>query len=355
VIDDPTPPSLRPVTGGPREVERLVGEWLVEDRPEPLTVRTSGSISGPKDVLLSAKAVRASATATLARIGGPGQWVLALPAHYVAGLQVIARSILSRTSPVLLDDHADLRAATASLTGSRRYLALVPTQLHRFLQSPQETEALTAYDCVLLGGSAAPDSLLVAARDADVRVVTTYGMSETCGGCVYDGVALDGVAVAVDSDGAIRIGGAVLFEGYAARPDLTDRVLRDGWFHTSDLGRVDDDGRLVVLGRSDDVVVSGGVNISLAAVERRLRSMPDLGHVAVTARRDAEWGAEVVAVVERGSAQVPGLDQVRDHVAAELPRTWAPRHLVVVPVLPMLDSGKVDRQQLARLAEEAGT
>ncbi len=126
-------------------------------------------------------------------------------------------------------------------------------------------------------------------------------------------------------------------------------MLQDGWLRTSDLGRLDDDGRLVVLGRGDDVVVSGGVNVSLAAVEARLRAMPGLGHSAVTSRPDAEWGAEVVAVVEDGQ---PGIDAVRDFVAAELPRTWAPRHLLVVASLPMLDSGKVDRQRLAALAAE---
>jgi O-succinylbenzoic acid--CoA ligase len=302
--------------------------------------------------MLSARAVRASAEATTARIGGPGQWVLALPAHYVAGLQVITRSVLAGTSPVLLEDHPDLASATQALTGSRRYLALVPTQLHRLLKSPSETDALASYDCVLLGGSAAPQPLLTSALEAGVRVVTTYGMSETCGGCVYDGVALDGVGVALDADGLIRLSGPVLFEGYAGRPDLTAQVLQDGWFRTSDLGRLDDDGRLVVLGRSDDVVVSGGVNVSLAAVEARLRAMPGLGHIAVTSRPDAEWGAEVVAVIE-GDGGLPGIDAVRDFVAAELPRTWAPRHLLVVAALPMLDSGKVDRQRLAALAAGA--
>jgi O-succinylbenzoic acid--CoA ligase len=354
VSDRPASPSLRPVTGSPREVEQLVGRWLSEQAADALTVRTSGSTSGPKDVLLSAAAVRSSATATLARIGGPGQWVLALPAHYVAGLQVITRSVVSGSSPVLLDGHPDLVAATEALTGARRYLALVPTQLHRLLRSPLEVEALASYDCVLLGGSAAPLPLLEGAREAGVRVVTTYGMSETCGGCVYDGMALDGVAVAVDADGAIRLGGPVLFDGYEGEPDLTARVLRDGWFQTSDLGRLDDDGRLVVLGRSDDVVVSGGVNVSLAAVEARLRAMPGVGHAAVTSRPDVEWGAEVVAVIEGGGRR-PDIDAVREFVAAELPRTWAPRQLLVVASLPMLDSGKVDRQRLSRLVEEVGS
>ena len=341
--------SLRPLAGDPRAIERLVTRWLAEGGPEPLTVRTSGSTAGPKDVVLSSGALRASASATLARLGGPGQWVLALPAHYVAGLQVIVRSVLAGTSPVLLDEHRDLSAATAALTGQRRYLALVPTQLHRWLASDAGT--LAAYDAVLLGGAAAPVRLLAAARQAEVTVVTTYGMSETCGGCVYDGVPLDGVAVAVGAEGEIRISGPVLFDGYAGRPDLTAAVLRDGWFHTSDRGRLDDDGRLVVLGRSDDVVVSGGVNVPLPVVEARLLGMPGVDHAAVTARPDEEWGAEVVAVVER-TASTPDLAAVRDFVAAQHPRTWAPRRLLVVDDLPMLSSGKVDRQRLSALVQD---
>lgn len=338
--------SLRPLSGKPRRIEESVRRWLDQLDPVPLTVRTSGSTAGPKDVALSTATVRASATAALARIGGPGQWLLALPAHYVAGLQVITRSILGGTSPVVLDDQPDFAAATRTLTAERRYLAVVPTQLHRLLGS--DARSLASYDVVLLGGAAAPPRLLEAADDAGVNVVTTYGMSETCGGCVYDGVPLDGVAVALDAVGQIRIAGPVLFDGYDERPDLTAAVLRDGWFHTSDVGRLDDDGRLVVLGRSDDVVVSGGVNVPLSAVESRLSAMPGLDHVAVTSRPDPEWGAEVVVVLKRGPG-LPGLDELRDFVAEEQPRAWAPRALVVVEALPMLGSGKVDRQRLAGL------
>jgi O-succinylbenzoic acid--CoA ligase len=353
----PAAASLRPLSGTPREIERLVTAWLAEDDPQPLTVRTSGSTSGPKDVLLSTAAVTASATATNRRIGGPGRWLLALPSYYVAGLQVITRSVLAGTAPVALDDHPDLASATRALNRSteadasatRRYAALVPTQLHRFLASPADTEALTAYDCILLGGSAAPPQLLATARDRGVPVVTTYGMSETCGGCVYDGVALDGVAVAISADGEIRIAGPTLFDGYAGQVEATAAVLRDGWFHTADLGRLDDNGRLTVLGRRDDVVISGGVNVPLPAVEDRVRAMRGLGQAAVTSRPDPEWGSEVVVVVESATSPVPTLGAVRDFVAAEHPRAWAPRALVVVAAMPMLSSGKVDRQRLAEI------
>ena len=361
--------SLRPVAGTPDDIERLLGAFLAANEPAPLVVETSGSSGQAKQVALSARALRASATATLARLGGAGQWVLTLPAHYVAGLQVLTRSLLSGTTAVRLGDHDDLASAVNAMASGRRYLAAVPTQLHRWLAHADSVAALASLDAVLLGGGAASPELLTRAQDRGVRVVTTYGMSETSGGCVYDGVALDGVAVALGSGGEVRLAGPVLFDGYAGRPDLTAAVLRDGWLRTPDLGRFDAGGRLVVVGRADDVVVSGGVNVALPAVEACLQTMPGIGAVAVAARPDPEWGASVVAVVAgAGSADgpfsgvpagaavstaVPSLAAVRDFVADEHPRSWAPRELVVVDALPMLDSGKVDRQRLAALLDSS--
>ncbi len=338
-------------------MERLLRGWLDEPVDEPLTIATSGSTGAPKLVTLSAKALRASAAAGLSRLGGSGHWVLALPAHYVAGVQVICRSILSDTSPVVLADHRDLVAATAALDGDRRYLAAVPTQLHRWLASAGDVAALREHDAVLLGGAAAHPKLLDRAAQLDIRVVTTYGMTETCGGCVYDGVALDQVAVALGAAGEIRLTGPMLFDGYAGRPDLTASVMRDGWLHTPDLGRFDHDGRLEVIGRGDEVIVSGGVNIALPAVEERLELMPELAYVVVTSRPDPEWGMSVVAVVTTSAstpdAAAPSLGAVRDFVAAALPRSWAPRELVVVDALPFLPSGKVDRARLATLLDSS--
>ncbi len=333
-----------------------MARWIEEDRPAPLTVRTSGSTGEPKDVLLSADAVRASAHATLSRLGGPGQWVLALPAHYVAGLQVLVRSRLAATSPVILREHADLAAATGALTGERRYVSLVPTQLQRYLQDPVASEALASFDAVLLGGSAAAPELLRRARDHKLRVVTTYGMSETCGGCVYDGQPLDGVRVALDEQGSIRLAGPVLFDGYAGRPDLTADVLSDCWLHTADLGRFDDAGRLEVLGRTDDVVVSGGVNVALPAVELRVSAMPGVEQCVVVALPDPEWGSRVVAVVKATPKSAPpDVSAVRDWVGVELPRTWAPRAVVALDGLPLTEAGKPDRRAVvAMLRQQLG-
>jgi O-succinylbenzoic acid--CoA ligase len=339
------PASLRPVAGGPADVALLLASWLDAGDPSPLSVRTSGSTGEPKQVLLSPGAVRASAEASVHRLGGPGQWVLALPPHYVAGLQVLVRSHLAGIVPIVLSDQLDLPAATARLSLRRRYLACVPTQLHRWLTADGPAEALTEFDAVLVGGAPAGDRVLATARDRGVRLVATYGMSETCGGCVYDGIALDGVAIALGTDGRIRISGPVLFDGYDGRPDLTADALHDGWLHTPDLGRIDLDGRLVVTGRSDDLVKSGGITVPLAAVERRLSAMPGVEEVAVLATPDPEWGSRVVAVVV--AAQPPELSAVRDFVGDVHPRTWAPREVKVIDRLPRLPSGKVDRKRLA--------
>jgi O-succinylbenzoic acid--CoA ligase len=203
---------------------------------------------------------------------------------------------------------------------------------------------LQTFDAVLVGGGPTDDGLLDAARGSGVSVVRSYGMTETCGGCVYDGVPLDPVRLALGADGRIRLSGPVLFDGYAGRPELTANVLRGDWLVTSDLGELDADGRLVVTGRVDDLVKSGGVTVSIAAVERRLATLPGVTEVAVLGAPDAEWGTRVVAVLV-GPPDLE-LDRVRNHVSDVLPRTWAPREVRLVSRIPRLASGKVDRQSL---------
>lgn len=331
--------------GTSAEVLELLRAWNDADRePAPLVIETSGSTGEAKRVMLSRAAMRASAAASVRRLGGPGQWLLTLPATYVAGLQVLFRSLLSGTEPVVQD--GSFVETVAAMTGERRHVSLVPTQLHRMLGDPAERDALGTFDAVLVGGAAVPPELRARASEAGVRVVATYGMSETCGGCVYDGLPLDGVAVAVGSDGRVRVGGPVLFEGYDGLPDLTAQVLRDGWFLTQDVGRLDEDGRLQVLGRIDDVVLSGGVNVPAPAVAARLREHPAVHAVEVVGAPDAEWGQRVVAFVV-GDLR---LEEAREWVAQVHPRTWAPRDLRVLDVLPLLPNGKVDRMRLRELA-----
>ncbi len=328
---DGTGPALLTSTE-PAVLQALRADEPVED-DVAVVVPTSGSTGQPKGVLLSAQALRASADATAERLGGQGQWLLAIPASHVGGLQVLVRSVLAGTSPVVLARDEPFADAAARMTGSRRYVSLVPTQLRRLLDSP----ALLTFDVVLLGGAAAPADLLEQARGRGVRVVTTYGMSETSGGCVYDGVPLAGVEVQAGE--RIRLRGPVLATAYRDGP------LRepDGWFTTGDVGSWDG-ARLTVLGRADDVVVTGGEKVAPAAVEDRLRTHPAVVDVAVVGVPDAEWGQRVVAVVVLRAPL--GLDAARDHVAGPLPRAAAPRELRVVDVLPALTSGKVDRAAL---------
>jgi O-succinylbenzoic acid--CoA ligase len=333
-------PTLDPVRGSAVEILALLREWDAADDPAPLAVETSGSTGIPKRVRLSRSAMRASADATHARLGGPGQWLLNLPPAYVAGLQVLFRSVRAGTEPVVQD--GAFEAAVAAMTGSPRYVSLVPTQLVRLL----DEDVLGGFDTVLVGGARLEPALRARAADAGVRVVATYGMSETCGGCVYDGRPLDGVAVKVGADTRIRIGGPTLFDGYDGQPDLTAQAKEHGWFVTQDLGRIDHDGLLRVTGRVDDVVISGGVNVPAGAVAARLREHPSVTEAEVVGVPDPEWGQAVVAVVTGDLS----LAAARDWVAADLPRAWSPRRVVPVRELPLLPNGKVDRLAVERLA-----
>jgi O-succinylbenzoic acid--CoA ligase len=327
---------------GAAAVVAAVDRWLsAPGEPEPWVVETSGSTGTPKRVVLSRRAMLASATASAARVGGSGPWLLALPATYVAGLNVIVRSLVAGHEPVQLgDSFADAAAAV----GPGGFVSLVPTQLRRLLDT--DAPALRDFHTVLLGGGPIDPALRERAAEAGVRVVATYGSAETCGGCVYDGLPLDGVALALGADGRVRLGGPVLFDGYQGDPRLTSEVLVDGWFLTSDAGRIDEDGRLRLLGRLDDMVVTGGVNVPAPAVAARLRAHPAVAAAEVLGVPDEEWGNRLVAFVV-GAAT---LDELRDWVAVERPRSWAPRQLVVLPEIPLLPNGKPDRLRLRELA-----
>lgn len=339
---------LRPSDDPATAVDQLQA-WLEADAPQRLLIETSGSTGRPKRVVLTRDAVLASAHASARRLGTPaGRWALVLPSSYVAGVQVIVRSLLAGHRPVL--------GAFADEAGAAAYTSLVPTQLHRMLTRPDDVRALAAMDAVLLGGGPIDPAMRRHAESAGIRVVATYGASETAGGCVYDGVPLDGVALGLAADGRIRLGGPTVFSGYDGDPELTAATLVDGWYLTADAGRLDEDGHLVVLGRVDDVVVSGGVNVPLPAVAARLREHPDLAQVEVVGVPDEEWGQAVAAlVVLVDGRQAPTLEALRDWVAAAHPRAWAPRHLVVLDALPLLANGKVDRQALLAAATRATT
>lgn len=354
-----------------------------------LVLRTSGSTGAAREVALSASALRASGEATHTRLGGPGHWLLTLPATHVAGVQVVARAHAGHGLTAAPGGEPFTAAGFAALVhraprGARRYVSLVPTQLHRLVAAadagePAGLDALCSLDAVLLGGAATPAALLRRARAAGAPVVTTYGMTETCGGCVYDGVPLAGVRARLDpGSGVVELAGPVLADGYLGDPAATGTAFRtdaDGtrWFRTSDLGRVEGGvvggvvgedrhvdervpGRLTVLGRADDVVVTGGVNVSPAAVEDVVAGVEGIGEVCVVGVPDAEWGATVVAVVTLVAPAVAPpvvpaelVEAVRRRVADRLGRAAAPRRVVAVEDLPRRGPGKVDRAAVARL------
>lgn len=351
------------------------GPAVLADGPVPavpvpagtaLVIPTSGSTGAPRAVALSATALRASAEATHARLGGPGDWLLALPPTHVAGLQVISRSALG--GGALITDTFErftpdvvVRLERAA-TGERRYLSLVPTQLHRVMDDPCAVAALARLDAVLLGGAPASPALLKSARAAGIPAVTTYGMTETCGGCVYDGVPLDGVHVRLGAGAAgpvVELNGPMLATGYLGDDEATATAFIEEddhrWFRTSDLGAWDR-GILRILGRADDVILTGGVNVAPTEVEACVTGLDDVAEACVVGIPDAEWGQAVVAVVTamsghrlRGEDEL--LNDVRARVTAHLGAPAAPRRVVVVDSLPLRASGKVDRTACQSLAE----
>ena len=338
---DGTGPAVLPVSTDPAEAARvraaLRPEEPLDDDEVCLVVPTSGSTGEPKGVQLTAANLRASAAAASERLGGPGRWLLALPVTHIGGLQVLLRSLATGEEPVV----GDFATGTALLGSGRRYCSLVPTQLRRLLLSAPD--ALASYDAVLIGGAAAPPALLAQAKAAGVAVVTTYGMSETSGGCVYDGTPLPGVGVSVTD--RIVLTGAVVARGYRLRPDLTAEVFHANSFTTSDLGELHD-GALVVLGRADDIVVTGGEKVAPTAVEAALAELPAVADVTVIGVPDPEWGSRVVAVVVLHPGAELTLEETRAHVAVRISRVAAPRELRLVARLPLLPGGKVDRAAL---------
>lgn len=323
-------------------------DWLEASDPDPWIVETSGSTGRPKRVMLSQRAVHASIELSARRLGERGRWLLALPPSYVAGVNVITRALAAGAPPVVLAEHGSFTEAAAALGEGPRFVSLVPTQLHRLLET--DASVLARFHTVLLGGGPIDPTLRRRATEAGAHVVATYGSAETCGGCVYDGLPFDGVGLAIGADGRVRIGGPTLFDGYEGDPALTGEVLADGWFLTSDAGRLDEDGRLQLLGRVDDMVVTGGVNVPAAMVARRLREHPAVGAAEVLGVPDEEWGNRLVAYV--ATTTDLGLDELRDWVGEAHPRSWAPRQLVVLPEIPHLPNGKADRLRLKGLAEE---
>jgi O-succinylbenzoic acid--CoA ligase len=333
------------------------------DADTAVVISTSGSTGEAKGVEISRTALRASADATHARLGGPGSWLLATPAQYIGGVQVLVRSLLARTEPGIVDLSVPFRsagfaaAAEPVLAGprGRRYTAMVPTQLRTLLtDGGPGLAALAAFDAVILGAAATSDQLRTAAADAGVHVVPAYGMTETASGCVYDGVPLDGVRLRLAGQeagaGRIELSGPALATGYRGRPDLTEAVFRHGWFRTGDSGRLDEQGRLEVLGRTDDLINTGGVKVAPALVERALLAQAGVGEACVFGLPDEHWGQAVVAaIVPSDPADLPDQEKLRAAVRAGVGRAAVPKRVRYLDALPLRGPGKVDKAALRDL------
>ena len=388
-------------------------EHTESDSSIALVVGTSGSTGTPKRTALTARALAASAAATEnffnANPDAASQWLLALPAHYIAGAQVLARSVLAGTTPVIARSVIEpvhftpevFLQAVEQMDSARRFISLVPTQLHKLLESADANpslgaeihDALGSFTGILLGGAPASADLLAAAQKLGLNVVTTYGSAETAGGCVYSGSVLPGVRVELVPEegmptapdiegkpaqvGRIWISGAHLASGYigdAARTAEHFFTAADGtrWYRTDDYGLLDSANssatssfssvqpRLQVLGRSDDVLISGGVKISARAVATVLEEHPAVREACVVGLPDARWGTAIAAAVTLvpsvGAATAPAENHpalneelctlLRARCAEKLGAPAAPKQLSILPDFPLTSTGKPDRAEI---------
>jgi len=345
---------------GPAVLPRPGGAKLIHTAPlevpedVALVIETSGTTGSPKRVLLSGEALLASAAMAQDALGGPGTWLLALPAHYIAGVQVLTRSLGGGVPPRALHPQPFSSVAVADIAASLMdgagngplYTSLVPAQLQRLLDDaatmPVLAELMRRFDRILVGGQSLPRALADRVKDAGWRVTTTYGSSETAGGCVWDQKPLAGVAIR-EIDGRIALAGPMLAQGYLDNPEGSTRsfVTLEGtrWYRSDDAGFIDQEGLLNVQGRLDDVIISGGVKVSLGEIERVIHESLDVPGALVVAQADAQWGT-VPVVVAPGVVELSAL---RSLIQAQLGPAARPHRTLVMNPIPVLASGKPDR------------
>ena len=304
-----------------------------------LVIPTSGSSGRPRLVELSRNALEVAVGSSLRALaaGGEEGWVSCLPLAHIGGLLVVLRALLGG-APLLFRTTGELDPP-----GGYPYISIVPTQLARALDAGVD---LGGYRAMVVGGGGMEPGLTERASEAGAHLVITYGLTQSCGGVVYDGLPLPGVEVRVTEGGEVQLGGPTLLSGY--RDGAGAGLTADGWLPTGDAGWLDDGGRLHLHGRLDDLIVTGGENVWPGEVETVLRSHPAVADCAVFGRADRTWGRRVVAaVVPRDASSPPSLEALRDHVGAVLGRHRAPRELVIVGALPRTALGKLRRGGLA--------
>jgi O-succinylbenzoic acid--CoA ligase len=259
----------------------------------------------------------------------------------VGGLLVLLRGVLTG-APVEVHPGFHLEAVAAA---DADHVSLVPTMLYRLLEAGADLER---FRTILVGGAALTDPAATAARARGTRVVTTYGLTETCGGVVYDGRPVGDAAARLGPEGELQLAGPTLMRGYLGDPAATAAAFTlDGWLRTGDAGSIGDDGVVMVAGRLDERIRTGAETVWPQEVEAALRDHPGVAEVAVTGRSDSEWGEHVVAfVVPARIDAAPTLEELRDHAAERIARFKAPRELVLLPELPRTASGKVRRTEL---------
>jgi O-succinylbenzoic acid--CoA ligase len=311
-----------------------------------VVVATTGSSGISKSVGLSASSLLASAKASHKFLGAEfgNSWSLLLPLTHIAGINVLIRSLELGTEPV------DLRSATGDYPRAD-FTSIVPTQLYKAINGDtQLLKHLTEAKAVLVGGAQLTTELHLQAEKLGINIVTTYGMTETSGGCVYNGVPLDGVEISVTPDKTIAIKGSVVAKTYLGAESLWETKYKDGWFATSDIGRFEN-GKLIVEGRSDDVLISGGENISLSAIESSLHKQFPHKSFAAFSVKDSQWGDALhVAIAGDG---FPREEEITDYLAEQFGPVGKPKGFLFLPELPLIGIGKVDRNQLVDLHMEA--
>lgn len=272
----------------------------------------------------------------------PGEpWICVLTPAHVGGLLVLLRGVLGG-APVAVHERFDVERVIGEAHGA--HVALVPTMLHRLVAADAD---LSRLGVLLVGGGALDPGLLDRARALGGRVVSTYGLTESCGGVVYDGVPFDSVEVRLAFEGAIELRGPTLMDGYRDEPQATAAAFStDGWLRTGDVGSLDDE-VLTVRGRADDAIRSGAETVWPDEVESVLRTHPEVADVAVAGRPDLEWGQRVEAwIVPADPGFPPSLQTLRDHCREQLAGFKAPRAVHVVDGLPRTGGGKLRRSAL---------